>query len=50
MAEISEDLVSKGKCVSIEGKQNYRNYINKEEKTVYVTEIVAYKVSEVEKS
>jgi single-strand DNA-binding protein len=35
--------------MSIEGKLNYRNYINKEEKTVYVTEIIAYRVSEVEK-
>jgi single-strand DNA-binding protein len=49
IAEICEDLVSKGKLVSIEGKLNYRNYVNKEEKTVYVTEIIAYRVSEVEK-
>lgn len=49
IAEICQDLVSKGKLVSIEGKLNYRNYVNKEEKTVYVTEIIAYKVSEVEK-
>jgi single-strand DNA-binding protein len=49
IAEICQDLVSKGKLVSIEGKLNYRNYVNKEEKTVYVTEIIAYKVAEVEK-
>lgn len=48
VAEVCNDLVSKGKLVSIEGKLNYRNYVNKENKTVYVTEIVAYKVSEVE--
>jgi single-strand DNA-binding protein len=46
VAEICADLVSKGKFVSVEGKLNYRNYVNKENKTVYVTEIVAFKVSE----
>ncbi len=50
VAEICAGLVSKGKLVSIEGKLNYRNYVNKENKTVYVTEIVAYKVGEVESS
>jgi single-strand DNA-binding protein len=48
VAEVCADLVSKGKFVSIEGKLNYRNYVNKENKTVYVTEIIAYKVTEVE--
>lgn len=48
VAEVCADLVSKGKLVSIEGKLNYRNYVNKESRTVYVTEIVAYKVTEVE--
>jgi single-strand DNA-binding protein len=48
IAEVCADLVSKGKLVSIEGKLNYRNYVNKENKTVYVTEIIAYKVTEVE--
>jgi single-strand DNA-binding protein len=48
VAEVCADLVSKGKLVSIEGKLNYRNYVNKENKTVYVTEIIAYKVTEVE--
>ena len=48
VAEVCADLVSKGKLVSIEGKLNYRNYVNKENKTVYVTEIIANKVSEVE--
>lgn len=48
VAEVCADLVSKGKLVSIEGKLNYRNYVNKEDKTVYVTEIIAYKVTEVE--
>ncbi|GAB2623505.1 single-stranded DNA-binding protein [Emticicia sediminis] len=48
VAEVCADLVSRGKLVSIQGKLNYRNYVNKENKTVHVTEIVAYKVSEVE--
>jgi single-strand DNA-binding protein len=48
VAEVCADLLSKGKLVSIEGKLNYRNYINKENKTVYVTEIIAYKVTDVE--
>lgn len=48
VAEVCADLVSRGKLVSIQGKLNYRNYVNKENKTVYVTEIVAYKVTEVE--
>lgn len=48
VAEVCADLVSKGKLVSVEGKLNYRNYVSKENKTVYVTEIIAYKVTEVE--
>ena len=48
VAEVCANLISRGKLVSIQGKLNYRNYVNKENKTVYVTEIVAYKVSEVE--
>lgn len=49
VAEVCADLVSKGKFLSVEGKLNYRNYVNKENKTVYVTEIVAFKVSEASK-
>ena len=48
VAEVCADLLSKGKLVSIEGKLEYRNYINKENKTVYVTEIISYKVTDVE--
>jgi len=47
VAEVCADLVSRGKLISIQGKLNYRNYVNKENKTVYITEIVAYNVSEV---
>lgn len=46
-AIVCEQLLSKGKFVSIEGKLNYRTYENKEGKTVYVTEIVAKNVEEV---
>ncbi|AFK03730.1 single-strand binding protein [Emticicia oligotrophica DSM 17448] len=46
IADVCNDLISKGKRVQIEGKLNYRNYVNKENKTVYITEIIAYKVSE----
>lgn len=42
-----EQLLSKGKFVSIEGKINYRQYLNKENQTVRITEIVAYKIEEV---
>lgn len=49
MAYQCETLLSKGKLVSIEGKLNYRQYQNKENQTVRITEIVAYKVEEVTK-
>jgi|AntAceMinimDraft_11_1070367.scaffolds.fasta_scaffold181042_1 single-strand DNA-binding protein len=49
MAHQCETLVRKGKLVSIEGKLNYRQYQNKENQTVRITEIVAYKVEEVAK-
>lgn len=48
VAEVCERLITKGKKVSVEGKLNYRSYKNKEDKTVYVTEIQVYKVQEME--
>jgi single-strand DNA-binding protein len=45
-----EQLLEKGKLVSVEGKLSYRQYQNKEEQTVKVTEIVAFKVEEVTKA
>lgn len=48
LAEECEGLIVKGKFVNIEGKLNTRSYKNKEDKTVYVTEVVAFKVNEVQ--
>jgi single-strand DNA-binding protein len=48
LAEKCEELIEKGKLVSIEGKLQTRNYINKENKKVYITEILAFNVSPVE--
>ena len=46
LAQHCEKLLEKGKKVSIEGKLKYRQYQNKEDQTVRVTEIVAFKVEE----
>ncbi len=45
-AETCEQLVSKGKFLQVEGKITYRQYVNKENQTVYITEIVAHSVQE----
>lgn len=47
LAERCETLLSKGKFVSVEGKLAYRQYQNKENQTVKVVEIVAFKIEEV---
>jgi single-strand DNA-binding protein len=47
IAEQCETLISKGKFVKVEGKLVYRNYTNKDNQKVYITEIQAYKVEEV---
>jgi len=47
VADVCERMVTKGKLISVEGKINHRSYKNKEDKTVYITEIQVYKVSEV---
>ncbi len=47
-AGVCEQILSKGKLVSVEGKLNYRSYENKEGKTVYVTEIVVKNIEEVQ--
>lgn len=49
VAEVCERMISKGKLISVEGKINHRSYKNKEDKTVYVTEIQVYKVEEAKK-
>lgn len=46
VAEQCEKIISKGKFVAIEGKIQYRQYKNKEDKTVYVTEILALRIEE----
>lgn len=46
LAQFCETLLASGKKVSIEGRLNYRQYQDKEDKTVKVTEIVAYRVEE----
>jgi single-strand DNA-binding protein len=46
IADQCEMLVAKGKLLSVEGKLNYRNYLNSLNQKVYVTEIVAFKVEE----
>ena len=49
LAQRCETLLQTGKMVSVEGKLNYRQYQNKENQTVKVVEIVAFKVDEVAK-
>jgi len=50
LAQQCETLLEKGKRVSVEGKLIYRNYQNKENQTVHVTEIMVFKVEEVVKN
>ncbi|TLV00225.1 single-stranded DNA-binding protein [Dyadobacter luticola] len=50
LAQICESLLDKGKLVSVEGKIVYRQYQNKEDQTVNVTEIQAFKVEEYSKA
>jgi single-strand DNA-binding protein len=47
IAEQCEALIGKGKFILIEGKLQTRNYLNKENKKVYITEVLATKVEEV---
>ena len=46
VAQQCERMLSKGKFIQVEGKLNYREYQNRDNQTVKVTEIVAYKVEE----
>ncbi|WAC11327.1 single-stranded DNA-binding protein [Dyadobacter pollutisoli] len=50
LAQRCETLVEKGKMVSVEGRLNYRQFQNKENQTVRVAEVVAFKVEEVIKN
>nr|WP_295932718.1 single-stranded DNA-binding protein [uncultured Dyadobacter sp.] len=47
LAQRCESFLTTGKMVSIEGRLTYRQYLNKENKTVRVTEVTAHKVEEV---
>ena len=46
VAETCEELIAKGKFISVEGKIQTRHYMNHENKRIYITEIVAKKVEE----
>ena len=46
VADACEELISKGKLVSVEGKISYRTYKNSNDQTVNLTEIHAFKVEE----
>jgi len=39
-ADIIEKYIQKGKEIAIEGKLNYRSYIDKDDKKIYITEII----------
>lgn len=47
LAQRCESFLTTGKMVSIEGRLTYRQYLNKENKTVRVTEVTAHKVEEI---
>ena len=47
MAEVCEKIIEKGKFVAIEGRIQTRHFTNKENKKVYITEIIVTKVDEV---
>ena len=49
LAQRCEEFLTTGKMVSIEGKLSYRTYVNKENRTVKVTEVMAHKVEEIQK-
>ncbi len=46
VAQQCEQMLSKGKFIQVEGKITYREYQNRENQTVKITEIVALKVEE----
>ena len=45
-AQRCEEMLEKGKLVSVEGRLSYRQYLNKENQNVKAVEIVAFKVEE----
>ncbi|CAG5012617.1 Single-stranded DNA-binding protein [Dyadobacter sp. CECT 9275] len=50
LAERCEKFLERGKMVSVEGRLSYRQYQNKENQTVRMVEIVAFKVEEAKKT
>ena len=50
LANRCETLIEKGKLFVVEGRISYRKYVNKENQTVRITEIVASKVEEFAKN
>ncbi len=46
VAQQCERMLSKGKFIQVEGKLSYREYQNRDNQTVKITEIVAFKVEE----
>jgi single-strand DNA-binding protein len=47
LAQHCERTLEKGKMVSIEGRLGYRQFVNKDNQTVKIAEITAFKVEEV---
>ncbi|MCF0061923.1 single-stranded DNA-binding protein [Dyadobacter chenwenxiniae] len=47
LAQRCETMLEKGKMISVEGKLSYRQYVNKENQTVRMVEIVAFKIEEI---
>jgi len=47
LAKRCEEFVATGKMVSIEGRLGYRQYVNKDNRTVRRSEVTAYKVEEI---
>jgi single-strand DNA-binding protein len=49
LADQYEEMLAKGKFIMVEGKLHNRNYLNKENQKVFITEIVASKIEEAQK-
>ena len=47
LAQRCEEMLEKGKMVSVEGRLSYRQYVNKDNQQVRTVEIVAFKVEEI---
>lgn len=47
LAQRCETMLEKGKMISVEGRLGYRQFVNKDNMPVKVTEVTAFKVEEV---